>query len=217
MCCLPSVDVLQILDGGSTPEVEDVLAHAPVARSIPLSLRNVRELVFDHGALAEFRAPRASSNELAQPVLDLLVVGDRDGPPAAFLRACALGTLWTAVTDLRVELDHGAERERLHLPGGALDRPVTHVEVEDRLRKHLAVARPPGLAYDAAAPGKNVVDERTVDEGSVDGELADHESLPYDVGRQMGHGFLLGTIRRCDIAGPHEGVVDACGEMVHGV
>src|SRR5207249_2870988 len=70
---------LQILDGARTAEVEGVLANADVARVGPLSLRNMCELVFDYGALPQRRASRGRLDLFAEAVLQLLVLGDRDG------------------------------------------------------------------------------------------------------------------------------------------
>src|SRR5881396_62079 len=62
---------LQILDGARTAEVEGVLANADVARVVPLSLRNMCELVFDHGALPQHRASRGRLDLFAEAVLQL--------------------------------------------------------------------------------------------------------------------------------------------------
>src|SRR5213594_1723992 len=70
---------LQILDGARTAEVEGVLANADVASVVPLSLRNVCELVFDYCALPQRRASRRRLDLFAETVLQLLVLGDRDG------------------------------------------------------------------------------------------------------------------------------------------
>ena len=56
------MECLQVLDRARAPEVEGVLADAHVPRVVPLPLGDMRELVFDHGALAQRAATDLAHN-----------------------------------------------------------------------------------------------------------------------------------------------------------
>src|SRR5438093_9776242 len=119
---------LQILDGARTAEVEGVLANADVASVVPLSLRNVCELVFDYCALPQRRASRRRLDLFAETVLQLLVLGDRDGAAVPEFGGGAMIAQRAAIADVGVELDSRAEREALHLPARTFDRAVTEIQ-----------------------------------------------------------------------------------------
>src|SRR5215207_6787012 len=150
------MECLQVLDGARATEVEGILAHAEIACVIPLPL----ELVFDHRALSQRVAPRGGVDLFAEPLLKLFVFRDRDGAPVAKLGGGALRAQGTSIADVRIEFDHGAEREAVNLSVRALDRTVADVEREGRLRKQAAVARLPGFADDLAPPPEHLIDER---------------------------------------------------------
>src|SRR5262249_61904917 len=63
---------LQVLDRARATEVERVLADAHVARAVSLSLRDVREFVLDHRALAKRVAASGRLDLVAEAVLQRL-------------------------------------------------------------------------------------------------------------------------------------------------
>src|SRR5207249_6186191 len=132
---------LQILDGARTAEVEGVLANADVARVVPLSLRNMCELVFDDGALPQRRASRGRLDLFAQAVLQRLVLGDRDGAAVPEFGGGALIAQRAAIADVGVELDNRADREALHLSTRTFDRAVTEIQPKRGFGKQAAVVR----------------------------------------------------------------------------
>src|SRR5436190_7542875 len=171
------MECLQILDRARTTEIKRVLADADIACVIPLALRDMGELVFDHRALSQRVAPSGCVDLFAEPVLELFVFRDGDGAPIAELGGGALRAQGTSIADVRIEFDHGAEREAVYLSVRALDRAVADVEREGRLRKQAAVARPPGFADDRTAPPEYLIDERAVDIATVDQQVVDGETL----------------------------------------
>ena len=72
------MECFQILDRARASEVEGVLADADVARMVALPLRDMCELVFDDGALAQCCASGGGLHLFAEPLLQLFVLGDRD-------------------------------------------------------------------------------------------------------------------------------------------
>src|SRR6266853_5762396 len=205
------MECLEILDRARPTEIKRVLADADIACVIPLALRDVGELVFDHRALSQGFAPSGGANLCAEPLLELFVFRDGDGAPVAELGGGALRAQATSIADVSIEFDHGAEREAVNLSVRALDRAVADVEREGRLRKQTAVARLPGFADDRAAPPEHLIDERAVDVPAVDQQVVNVESLVRHVDRQGRHGFVLGTIRRGDGAGDDQPAIDVCG------
>lgn len=69
---------LEVLDGSGTAQIEEVLASAKIASAMPLALGDVRKTVLDAGALAETLSPASRREELAQPVLEPLVLANAD-------------------------------------------------------------------------------------------------------------------------------------------
>jgi 2-isopropylmalate synthase len=67
----------QILDRARTTEIERVLPDTDIACVIPLALRDMGELVFDHRAFSQRVAPSGSVDLLAEPLLE---VAEGDGP-----------------------------------------------------------------------------------------------------------------------------------------
>src|SRR5438034_9363100 len=124
---------LQILDGARTAEVEGVLANADVASVVPLSLRNVCELVFDYCALPQRRASRGRLDLFAEAVLQRLVLGDRDGAAVPEFGGGALIAQRAAIAAVGVELDNRADREALHLSTRTCDPAVTDTQHNRRL------------------------------------------------------------------------------------
>src|SRR5256712_13307756 len=68
---------LQVVHDRCSPESEKVLPHAPVASSPPLAACRVSEAVLDARALTQLFAPGRCFLELAHPVLQRFVLGDR--------------------------------------------------------------------------------------------------------------------------------------------
>src|SRR5215203_1228918 len=142
------MECLQVLDRARATEVEGILADADVARVVALALRDMGELVFDRRPFSQRFASGGCADLFAEPLLKLFVLRDGDRAPVTQLRSGALGAQETSIAAVGIELDHGAEREALHLAVGARDRAVADVEREGRLGKQFAVARPPRLAED---------------------------------------------------------------------
>src|SRR4051794_19839904 len=115
---------LQILDRARTAKVERVLADADIAGVIPLPLRDVGELVFDHGVLSQRFPPRGCLDLFAEPLLERLVVRDVDGASVAELGGGALRAQGTSIADVGIKFDDDAERKAVNLSVRALDRAV---------------------------------------------------------------------------------------------
>src|SRR5215203_4546055 len=111
----------QVLDCARAPEVKGVLADADVARIVALPLGDMREFVFDHGALAQRVASGGRLDLFAEPLLELFILRDGDRAPVAELGRGALRAQRTSVADVGIELDDGTKREALHLSVRALD------------------------------------------------------------------------------------------------
>src|SRR5262249_13753067 len=107
-----------VLDSARTAEIERVLADADIARTVPLPLRDMRELVFDGGALPQGCASGRRLDLLAQPLLQLLVFCNRHGAAVAEFSGRAVAAQGAVVAHVGIKLDDRAEGERLHLPMG---------------------------------------------------------------------------------------------------
>ena len=79
---------MQVLDGASASEIEDVLAYAAIACARSLSARDVSEGVFDGCALAEGSAAVTCGLEGTQVEEHALVGVNGDGATVAESRAC---------------------------------------------------------------------------------------------------------------------------------
>src|SRR5882672_3493727 len=118
------MECLQVLNRARATEVEGVLADADVARVVALPLRDVGELVFDHGALAQRFTSSGCAELFPEALLKRLVLSNGDGASVAELGGGAVRAPWTAIAHVGIELDHGPEREALRLSVRALDGAV---------------------------------------------------------------------------------------------
>ena len=109
-------------------------AGAEVTGSTPLTLTHVGEPMLDDDTFAETAAPNGRGDELAEAMLQTLVLGDSDGS-AGGGRHRALCTQAAAAADFRIEFHGRSRREGLGLPGRTGDREPTHVDVEVLLGK----------------------------------------------------------------------------------
>ena len=66
----------------------------------------------------------------AESLLELLIGGNAYGAAVACAGHGALGTLWAAMTCLRIELDDGTRTDGLEFAGRAEDGEVAQVEAE---------------------------------------------------------------------------------------
>src|SRR5215203_6698223 len=118
----------QVLDCARAPEVKGILADADVARIVALPLGDMREFVFDHGALAQGGASGGRLDLFAEPLLERFVLRDGHGASVAEFGGGALRAQRTSIADVGIEFDHRAERETVHLSVRALDRAVADIE-----------------------------------------------------------------------------------------
>ena len=109
------MECLQILDRARAAEVKGILAHADVARVVPLPLRDMREFVLDHRALSQGRASSGRLDLLTEPLLQRLILSDGDRAPVAEFGGGALRAQTASIADVGIELDHRADRESLAL------------------------------------------------------------------------------------------------------
>src|SRR5918995_445739 len=116
------MECLQVLNRARATEVEGVLADAHVARVVALPLGDMREFVFDHGALAQRAASGGRLDLFAEPLLELFVLSNGHGAPVAEFGGGALRAPRTSIADVGIEFDHRAEREAVHLSVRARDR-----------------------------------------------------------------------------------------------
>src|SRR4051812_4501997 len=72
----PAMHDLQVLNGGGTSHVEEVVASTAVARTAALSPAEVSEAVLYGDALTDARASSAGLGQLAETLLQELTVGD---------------------------------------------------------------------------------------------------------------------------------------------
>src|SRR5450432_1764102 len=208
---LPGLD---ILDHGCPTQVEVVLACADVPGAPTLPAGDVCEPVFDVGSFPELVAASGRGELLAEALLQLLVLRDRDASPLAEFRSGALRAKWTVVANVGVELGARAQLEVDHLACGASDRANPQVELEGRLRKQLLVLRVPWLADDLALASQNVVDDGAIDVGSVDEQLVDLAVLSVDIRLQRGGGLFLGAIGWRHRAGKNQVAINVGGDVL---
>src|SRR6185437_386759 len=124
---------LQVLDSGGAAQIEQVLAHAEVARAASLAGGEVRQRVLDRDPGTELCAPRRCGLQLSELLLLRLVLGDRDATALASRCLCAVRATTAGTADLGIEVNRLAGFEGLHLAGGARDRLRAEVDVEVRL------------------------------------------------------------------------------------
>src|SRR5215203_5085855 len=135
----------QVLDCARAPEVKGILTDAHVARRVALPLGDMREFVFDHGALAQRVASGGRLDLCAEPLLELFILRNGHRASVAEFGGRALRAQRTAIADVGIEFDHRAEREAVHLSVRARNRAVPNIDREGRLGKQAAVARLPRL------------------------------------------------------------------------
>lgn len=124
---------LQILDCRGAAYVEEVLANPTVACATALATTQVSEAVFDADTLAKACSPGAGLGELAQALLQELVVSNGHGAASAWCRGRALIPQRTAVAGVGIELDVVADIYRLDLACRTRDGAFAQVELEIRL------------------------------------------------------------------------------------
>src|SRR5258706_12440893 len=112
--------------------------------------------VLDADALAQALSAARRRGEFSEPVLQLFIAGDADGPAGAWCRDRAAGANGAASACLGVELHHGARRESLGLARWTGNREVAHVDVEVALREERAVVRYPRFAKHLMALGEEL-------------------------------------------------------------
>jgi len=115
------VDGLEIHDGGGAADVEQILPNAEVASATALLAADVCEPMFHGNSLTEAFTALWSCDELAQAVLQRLVVGDADGATRGGRRHRARGAQRAAPAHFGVELHDGARLEALDLGRIQLD------------------------------------------------------------------------------------------------
>src|SRR5690349_7951506 len=98
------MECLQALDRDRPAQVEEVLARADIARSVPLSRRDMCQGMLDGDAFAERDAPRRRGLEPAKPLLKRLIVGHAHQPPSASLALDAVRPEGAGGTRLGIEL-----------------------------------------------------------------------------------------------------------------
>ena len=207
------MECLQILDSARSTEVEGVLADTDVPRVVALALRNMREFVLNVRAPAQGGASRRGPDLLAQPLLQRLVLSDRDGAAVPEFSRRALTAQRTVIAEVGIKLDDRTERDRLHLAVGALDRAVPQVQPKRRFGKQLAIVRLPWFADDLAAPGEHLVDECAVDVPTIDQQLVDREGLPCQVRLQRRDGVFLGAVRGGDRTREDQPAIDVRSDV----
>ena len=78
---------MQVLDDGTPPEVEEVLALAGIASAIALPMADVRQIVFDGHALAQLGPAGRGQLTLTQFLEQTLIGMDRDAASACAVSA----------------------------------------------------------------------------------------------------------------------------------
>ena len=126
------MESLQILDRARTTEIESVLADADIACVIPLALRDVGELVFDHRALSQRGTSDGGLDLLTESMLQRLVLGDGHRATVPEFSGGALTSQGAAIADVGIELDDRAEGESLHLSIGTRNRAVAKIQRKRR-------------------------------------------------------------------------------------
>ena len=128
----------EILKRGSSTQVEGVLADAAIARTGPLTARDVREAVLDGHSLSQSLPPPWRSDEMAKPLLECLVRSDANLTTSVrCLRAFRSGGASAARPS--VEADGRVELKPLGLALWTRNRAVANVDVEVRLGEQTAV------------------------------------------------------------------------------
>src|SRR4051812_1747365 len=112
---------LEILDRSSSTQIEQVLPRADVARLAALAGGDMRKRVLDGHALTEHCAAGGGLLQLAELLLERLVLGDRHTAAPAGRGLGAARAERASSADLGVEVDGLAGLEAFHLTCGARD------------------------------------------------------------------------------------------------
>src|SRR4051812_32223002 len=101
-----AVQGLEILDRGGTAQIEQVLAGADVAGTVPFAGGDVSQRVLDGDASAEVAAAGRGALQFAELLLQGLVLGDRHTAALAGRRLGATRAETTGAARLGIEV-HG--------------------------------------------------------------------------------------------------------------
>ena len=203
------MECFQILDRARATEVEGVLTDADVARVVALPLGDVREFVFDHGALAQ----RAASGGRLESVCGA-AAGAVHSPrwrPSARCRTRRWCIARAGDSDRRRRdrtRPRCRTRSRCTCPFGHSIVRLRILSVKADLGNRLPLRDFHGLQTILPRLASTVIDERAVDVPAVNQQVVDVESLVCHIDRQGRHRFVLGTIRRRDGAGEDQTAID---------
>lgn len=188
----------EILYDRRSADVEEVFADAEVPGTSTLTPDEMGEAVFHVTTLAHLLPSLRGLDELAESLLQWLVLADADGPSGAGTRSCALLAQLASCTHGWVELRETARLDVLSMAAGACDGQLAHVEAEVRLGECTAmdVARHPRLRQHLTFLPQQLVDHGTVDVAAIDMELRDAQALVLDVRLEVLCSLLFREIGR---------------------